>query len=182
VCVCYKKCIFDTIKQIVRTIIMKIQEVKLESLSRVHALAKKTWFNTYKSILEEQQLNYMFNMMYKIENLEHNVKKGSSYYIIRDKVDLGFIEIIKKEYIIKLNKIYVIPNQQGKGLGENLIRFICDIAKNKKITQIELNVNRYNKAIKFYLKQDFKIIKEENIEIGNGYLMEDYVMRKIIIE
>ena len=159
---------------------MKIQEVKLEKLHRIHALAKKTWFNTYKSILKEQQLNYMFDMMYRIKNLEHNIKNGSSFYIISEEEDLGFIEIISKEHVIKLNKIYVIPYQQGKGVGKSLIRFIEEIAKDKNLSQIELNVNRYNKAIKFYLKQDFKIIKEENIDIGKGYLMEDYMMRKII--
>ena len=41
-----------------------------------------------------------------------------------------------------------------------------------------LNVNRFNKALSFYERMGFKVIDEVNIEIGNGYLMEDYVMEK----
>jgi hypothetical protein len=41
-----------------------------------------------------------------------------------------------------------------------------------------LNVNRFNKAVQFYQYLEFTIIKEENIDIGDGYLMEDYVMEQ----
>ena len=53
---------------------MKIQEIKLTELSRINDLAKKTWFDTYKAILKEEQLIYMFDMMYNIKNLEYNMK------------------------------------------------------------------------------------------------------------
>ena len=160
---------------------MKIQEIKLTELSRINDLAKKTWFDTYKSILKEDQLIYMFDMMYNIKNLEHNMKNGSSFYIIYDREDVGFVEYIIKDKVVKLNKIYVTPNQQGKGIGKILIKFVCDIAKKQRKQQVELNVNRYNKAVNFYLKENFKIIKDENIDIGRGFLMEDFVMRKLII-
>ena len=160
---------------------MKIQEIKLTELSRINDLAKKTWFDTYKAILKEDQLIYMFDMMYNIKNLEHNMKNGSSFHIIYDREDVGFVEYIIKDKVVKLNKIYVTPNQQGKGIGKTLIKFVCDIAKKQRKQQVELNVNRYNKAVNFYLKENFKIIKDENIDIGRGFLMEDFVMRKLII-
>jgi hypothetical protein len=37
-------------------------------------------------------------------------------------------------------------------------------------------VNRYNKAKDFYEKAGFKIIETVDIEIGNGFYMNDYVM------
>jgi ribosomal protein S18 acetylase RimI-like enzyme len=39
-----------------------------------------------------------------------------------------------------------------------------------------VNVNRHNKALHFYEKYGFKIIREEDIDIGEGYFMNDYVM------
>jgi hypothetical protein len=39
-----------------------------------------------------------------------------------------------------------------------------------------LNVNKYNKAKFFYEKLGFTITKEEVIDIGNDYVMDDYVM------
>jgi ribosomal protein S18 acetylase RimI-like enzyme len=38
-------------------------------------------------------------------------------------------------------------------------------------------VNRDNPAIQFYQKFGFEIIDKEDIDIGNGFLMEDYVMK-----
>ena len=45
---------------------------------------------------------------------------------------------------------------------------------------LQLNVNRNNKAKEFYERQGFAVIKEEDIDIGNGYLMNDYVMEKVL--
>lgn len=158
---------------------MIIQEIEVNELYRIHELASKTWFNTYSNILIEDQLNYMFEMMYNIENLKVNIKDGSKFYILKEHdVDLGFIEIKQKKESIKLNKIYVIPNNQGKGIGKLLIRKACQIGKENKCLYIELNVNRFNKAIYFYQKNQFEIVEEVDIEIGNGYLMEDYVMKR----
>ena len=43
-------------------------------------------------------------------------------------------------------------------------------------TDLELNVNRYNKARQFYETIGFVVVKEEDIDIGSGYFMNDYVM------
>jgi ribosomal protein S18 acetylase RimI-like enzyme len=48
------------------------------------------------------------------------------------------------------------------------------IAGNKNLL---LNVNRENPALGFYKKKGFEVIKTEDIDIGNGYFMNDYVMR-----
>ena len=45
---------------------------------------------------------------------------------------------------------------------------------------IFLNVNKYNNAIHFYMKQGFTKVKDEVIDIGNGYVMDDYVMEVAI--
>jgi len=50
--------------------------------------------------------------------------------------------------------------------------------KIKGASSLQLNVNRNNNAKVFYEKIGFAVIKEEDIDIGNGYLMNDYVMEK----
>jgi ribosomal protein S18 acetylase RimI-like enzyme len=72
--------------------------------------------------------------------------------------------------------LYVIPESQGLGVGKQLIEKSKEVALNNGLKSVVLNVNRFNNAVDFYKRLDFIVVKEEDIEIGNGYLMEDYVM------
>ena len=49
--------------------------------------------------------------------------------------------------------------------------------KRKGRDRFTLNVNRYNKALYFYEKHGFTIAQEVDIEIGEGYFMNDYIMK-----
>jgi ribosomal protein S18 acetylase RimI-like enzyme len=74
----------------------------------------------------------------------------------------------------------VLPSEQGKGLGKLLIDKAIEIAIAQNQKAIFLNVNKYNKARFFYEKLGFTIVKDEVIDIGNGYVMDDYVMEVAI--
>jgi len=80
--------------------------------------------------------------------------------------------------IYKLHKIYVLPSQQGKGTGRFIIDGLIKTMKQNGATTLQLNVNRHNNAKMFYEKLGFLVIREEDVDIGNGYFMNDYVMEK----
>jgi ribosomal protein S18 acetylase RimI-like enzyme len=82
--------------------------------------------------------------------------------------------------ISKLHKIYVHQKTQGQGIGKQLIDYIVGQLQTQNIHTLRLNVNRQNKARFFYEKLGFEITKEEDIDIGKGYFMVDYVMEKAI--
>jgi GNAT superfamily N-acetyltransferase len=82
--------------------------------------------------------------------------------------------------IYKLHKIYVHGDYQGKGVGKLFINAIMDTVKAAGGTILELDVNRYNKARFFYEKLGFTIYKEKDVDVGNGYFMNDYEMRKVL--
>ena len=71
-----------------------------------------------------------------------------------------------------------MPNTQGKGVGKLLLKEVENRTKMAGNSVLFLNVNKYNKAQKFYNNHGFSIIQEEVIPIGNGYIMDDYVMEK----
>jgi GNAT superfamily N-acetyltransferase len=74
--------------------------------------------------------------------------------------------------------LYVLPEAQGKGIGKLLIEEVIVLAEEMHSKSINLNVNRFNKAHFFYSKMGFCILKEVDIELDFGYLMEDYIMEK----
>jgi ribosomal protein S18 acetylase RimI-like enzyme len=52
-----------------------------------------------------------------------------------------------------------------------------NFAKENQMNSMTLQVNRNNKAVEFYKKFGFEIIDEQDFDIGNGYYMNDFIMR-----
>lgn len=163
---------------------MEIFQISNSDIFRIKTIAELTWPDTFKDILSDEQIRYMLDWMYSIEVLASQIDNGHQFYVLTEnEKDLGFVGIelnYPNQGNAKIHKIYVLPEFQGKGIGGKLIEKVVQYSKLNKINSLTLNVNRFNKAIDFYLKKGFKITKEENIDIGNGFLMEDYVMEKIL--
>lgn len=161
---------------------MKIEQLQQYELERVQKIAHLTWPDTFKNILSPEQIDYMLNWMYNVDTLSEQLEMGHHFYILTDNgEDVGFIGIQPHYPTMaetKLHKIYILPSCQGKGAGLILMEKAEEVALKSSTELLVLNVNRYNKATSFYQKIGFEITKEEDIEIGNGYLMEDYVMSK----
>jgi GNAT superfamily N-acetyltransferase len=153
-----------------------------EDFETIHALAEKVWPQTYKSILSEEQVEYMFGMMYSREAFTEQVGLKNHHFLLAkgDNEYLGFAsyECNYSTGVTKIHKLYVLPETQGKGVGRAMVTAIVNIAKKNGNSIISLNVNRYNKAVHFYEAIGFTKAGQEDIDIGQGYLMEDYIMQK----
>jgi GNAT superfamily N-acetyltransferase len=149
----------------------------------VRAIAFEVWPKTYGAILTEVQLEYMLNMIYSVAALQEqaNFKQHHFVLIYANDEPVGFASYehnLNKSEKTKIHKIYVLSSQQGKGTGKALVDYIEQQALAFGDKALFLNVNKYNSAIQFYQKTGFVITKEEVIDIGNGFVMDDYVMEK----
>ena len=162
---------------------MKMIVCNKDQLSIVSDLAYAIWPATYGEILSKAQLDYMLANFYAITNLENQMDAGQVFELVfEDNNIIGFVSYefnCKKTKLLKIHKIYLLPETQGKGFGKFMIDVIVRIAKSNDQKGIFLNVNKYNKAKFFYEKAGFVVSKEEVIDIGNGYVMDDYVMELI---
>ena len=163
-----------------------IQPAGNEAIPTIQQLANQTWAVAYKDILDQAQMKYMLETLYSTTTLEyqHNQLHFQSILAIDDGKPIGFASYSPSENkpgIFRLHKIYILPGQQGKGIGQSLLNYVIADMKTKGATILELNVNRQNKARTFYEKLGFIVIGEEDIPIGNGYFMNDYVMQKTIL-
>ncbi len=77
-----------------------------------------------------------------------------------------------------MHKIYVLPSMQGKNVGQALISAVESIAREAGMQKLSLNVNRDNKAAGFYERNGFEKTGEEDIDIGDGFFMNDAIMTK----
>ena len=160
-----------------------ISEAGLNDIKIIQKITDITWAITYGEILSQTQLDYMLDLFYSNEALAQQIQnKEQLFYLISDsEATIGFIGIehnYKNESVTKIHKIYLLPETQGKGIGKKVIDEIGKLALDNNSTALILNVNRFNTALGFYKKIGFEIKEEVDIEIGNGYLMEDYVMAK----
>jgi len=159
-----------------------ISEATSKDFKIIQAIAHATWPVTYGEILSKAQLDYMMKLMYSEESLFQQIKKKHQFFIASEGIhNLGFMSV-EHNYLdtntTRLHKLYMIPKFQGKGIGKLLIDKIVALAIENQSDKISLNVNKFNKAFTFYKKMGFEVIAEEDLEIGNGYLMEDYKMEK----
>lgn len=160
---------------------ISIKKVGVESIPFIKEQAEITWAVAYASILLPGQMQYMLHLFYSENSLQKQMQDGHQFIIaFNEDMPAGFASYSSKSTdhpkIYRLHKLYINPNQQGKGIGKLLLNFIINEIKHKSATDLELNVNRNNKALDFYLNSGFVIIHEEDIDIGNGYFMNDYVM------
>ncbi len=163
---------------------MKLVKANSEHIPIIIDLTKKIWPIAYGEILSKAQLDYMIDKFYNETALRELIQKGHVFYLAQDDKDkyVGFVsyEINSEPNKTKIHKIYVLLETQGTGLGRQFFELVKDKAIENNQNAIFLNVNKYNNAIHFYYKLGFIKIKDEVIDIGNGYVMDDYVMEVAI--
>lgn len=160
----------------------QINKATVNDIQVIQDLAEKIWRPTYKAIITQAQIDYMLELMYSTAALNKQITEQQHQFLILtdDDQPIGFAAYGTTDTpdVYKLHKIYLDYNYQGKGVGKLLLQEVVDQVSARGANTLELDVNKYNKAKFFYEKQGFSVYKERDTDIGHGYLMEDFVMRK----
>ena len=152
----------------------------------IHDMAQIAFRHTYKEILSAEQMEYMMDWMYSPDNLRHQMDDGHVYYIAYSGDEpCGYVSVqpdgisADGRKVFHLQKIYILPSEQGHGLGrvlfETAVSHATALAGDSKV-RIELNVNRNNPAVGFYHHLGMTIRRQGDFHIGNGFYMNDYIM------
>ena len=162
--------------------VLTVRTAGLDDINAIGYLAYQVWPATYKDILTFEQLHYMLQHFYSPASLkEQMVAKHHTFLIAEMEEDepVGFASYAEtSKGVFKLHKLYVLPAIQGKNIGKTLLQVVEEECREAGGKKLQLNVNRFNKAKNFYERQGFKIIKEEDVDLGNGIKQEDYVLEK----
>ncbi|MDR1169481.1 MAG: GNAT family N-acetyltransferase [Prevotellaceae bacterium] len=161
-----------------------VRQATLEDIPLINGIASVVWPATYSEMMSTQQLHYMFDMMYSPDAIKTQMtEKKHNYFILFDNdIPKGYISIhVFESSILYLEKIYVLPSEQGKGFGAMLIDKAKEFAAEHSLKSIRLNVNRDNKSRYFYARLGFEIISQRDLHIGSGFYMNDYIMEKQLI-
>ncbi|MBM3414243.1 MAG: GNAT family N-acetyltransferase [Bacteroidetes bacterium] len=156
-----------------------VQAASVKDIELIRTLCMQVWPQTYSSILSEEQLDYMLELMYSPSSLAQQMREGATFLLLYQAlIPIGYSsyqELYAGQF--KLHKLYVLPSAQGKGAGRYFLANLMEHIKGLGAHTLELQVNRYNKAVGFYQQFGFSIRETIDVEIGKGFYMNDYVMQ-----
>jgi RimJ/RimL family protein N-acetyltransferase len=158
---------------------VQLLKASVEDISTIAGLAHTVWHQHYPAIINIDQINYMLELMYSNASLsEQMTKKNHDFYFIQqDGKTIGFISVSKLENTEHghfIHKFYLDQTLAGKGAGTSAHSALINLLG---ANELKLTVNRQNyKSINFYFKNGFKIENVADLDIGNGYVMNDFVM------
>lgn len=163
---------------------LTIKNASVTDIPLIRELTFQVWPQTYTPIVGETQVAYMLERFYAADALKEQMETLGHHFIIclKDGQPAGFASWATAEpKVCKLHKLYVLPAMQGYGIGRHMITAILSAAASAGASSLKLNVNRYNTgAITFYEKAGFLLLKDEDIDIGNNYFMNDHVFEKTL--
>lgn len=160
---------------------LHIRAADVNDIATIREIANITWPVAYGSYISKAQLDYMLNMMYSDNSLLEQMNKGHQFYIAEQHNNpIGFASVSKEEEkSCKLNKLYVLPTAQKTGAGKALLQKSIDYAISHAANCLYLQVNKQNNAQHFYSKHGFTVREASILEIGGGYIMDDYIMELV---
>ncbi len=156
-----------------------IQEVTSpEMIATTVELARKIWNHHYIPIIGQAQVDYMLAKFQSQQAITAQIEQGYCYYMVtKDGKALGYTAVKDQDNKLMLSKLYVLSTERGAGLGLALLAHCKEVALKKNCHSIWLTVNRHNAgSIGWYRKKGFKIKEEKKFDIGNGYVMDDYIL------
>lgn len=158
----------------------EIRKATKDDCPQIRQLAEQIFPATYKEIISQEQIDFMMDWMYSISNLNKQMDDGHIYFLAyRETAPVGYVSVEQQDKdLFYLQKIYVLGSEQGTGCGKFLfteaVKYIKTV--HPAPCTMELNVNRENRAIRFYEHMGMHKARQGDFSIGNGYFMNDYIM------
>lgn len=154
-----------------------------DELQELAQLAKEIWNSYFPGIISKEQIDYMVDKYQSLPALTKAVKQeGYTYFLgYEEKKLVGYCGVKDEEKRLFLSKLYIHKTSRGKGYSSLLLNRAIDFAKKKNLQSIYLTCNKQNvNSLHIYKYKHFSIIDDRKTDIGNGFIMDDYVMELTI--
>ena len=160
--------------------IIRATEADLPAISK---LAGVIWRACYPGIITTEQIDYMLARMYSPDVLRDEIRSQGIRYdlLLMDGSPSGFASYgpTSEPGVMKLHKLYLLPEMHGRGLGSLLLQHVEREVRAGARRRLILSVNKRNaRAIMAYKRNGFVVAESVVTDIGNGFVMDDYVMAK----
>lgn len=156
----------------------------ISQFQAIEKLAREILPDHYGPYIPLKNILYFLDKFQTVKAIEQQIADGFEYYLLTDEtIDAGYLGIQIIENGLNLNKLYILKQCRGKGIGEKAMQFTDHRAVAAKASKIELIVNKYNyETIAFYEKRGYSITESLVHNYDNVYTVEEYKMTKQLIK
>ncbi len=153
--------------------------ISSDDIKTTEKLAREIWTQHYHPIIGQAQVEYMLNKYQSYDSINQSINDGYIYYLAYYKEGPCGYSAIRKDNGVFLSKFYVRESHRGLGIGKTMMNTIIDYANENNLDRIWLTCNKFNSnALEIYKKLGFEIVDSIVTDIGNGFVMDDYVLVK----
>jgi GNAT superfamily N-acetyltransferase len=149
----------------------------------IAAMAHTIWYEHYVPLIGQAQVDYMVAKFQSAEAMQQQVREGYEYFMVqRDVAPIGYIAIKPgDDGSLFISKLYLLSEARGGGTGRAIMTFIVEWARQRGLSRLWLTVNKGNPAVKAYERMGFHIAEAVVMDIGGGFVMDDFRMEKILV-
>jgi len=164
----------------------QILPLNKEDIPELLRLARAIWYAHYPAIISVEQIEYMLNQRYHPHVIASQLESAGCWWskLVIDGVMVAFsaCELADHPGEMKLDKLYVNQDLRGRGYGSLLLGHVEDIARKQGCHTVYLQVNKNNtSAIEAYQRNGYAVRESATFDIGQGFVMDDYVMAKKLV-
>ncbi|MDQ5888997.1 MAG: hypothetical protein RL210_1625 [Pseudomonadota bacterium] len=162
-----------------------IRACRTSELPTLAELARHIWQQHYPAIISQAQIDYMLQQRYHPAALQTELDTPQHWLdgLWLGETMLGFANYFctGQPAEMKLDKLYLHPHWHGRGLGSLLLEYVTARARQHGCDTLTLAVNKHNTtAIKAYRRNGFEVAEQVVVDIGNGFVMDDFIMSKAL--
>ncbi len=160
-----------------------LSDLSVADFPTLRTLGETIWRQHYSAIISMAQIDYMLAGRYTPENLQAYIGAQDRWLkllnVNNDVVGYCSYAFTDNPAELKLEQLYLLAAVKGQGLGGLMLRHVEAQARRQGKSALMLTVNKHNSdSIAVYRKSGFTVREEKVFDIGNGYVMDDYVMQK----
>jgi ribosomal protein S18 acetylase RimI-like enzyme len=145
---------------------IQIKRAALEDLALLQAICRKTFFETFASGNTEANMARYAEKNFSIGKMTGELNQAGSefYFAVLGNRVIGYLKLnvgqaqtdIKEDTALEIERIYVLAEYHGKGVGKLLLDKALAVAKRERSDYVWLGVwERNPRAIQFYKKNGF---------------------------
>lgn len=151
---------------------------KEEQIKEVANLAKEIWNQHFLPIIGKAQVDYMLDKFQSFSALSTQIAQGYEYFqIFCQNEFVGYTGIHEEKDSLFLSKLYLRETARGKHLSSKTFDYLVSLCRQRGLNRIWLTCNKHNEhTLAVYYHMGFIKIDSQVADIGNGYVMDDYIL------